>query len=118
MAPLELFLLLSSEQIPPNFSLRARQLDGVSIALSPVFMALYDTYNLADVSTLFRSREVYENRTKFPLNLAGRALSDDPCRSSPCLNGGECIQLRFGRFRCECTGTGNYGDTCEKGQVD
>eukprot|EP00093_Oithona_nana_P004411 04411.XXX_102913_101662_1 [CDS] Oithona nana genome sequencing. len=38
----------------------------------------------------------------------------DPCLSNPCLNRGECIQLRFGRYKCECTGTNYYGDSCEK----
>jgi len=45
---------------------------------------------------------------------SGQALTDDPCSSSPCQNGGVCIQVRYGRFRCECTGTGFYGDNCAK----
>ena len=49
---------------------------------------------------------------------AGQALTDDPCSSSPCQNGGVCIQVRYGRFRCECTGTGFYGDNCAKGEMD
>ena len=49
---------------------------------------------------------------------AGQALTDDPCSSSPCQNGGVCIQVRYGRFRCECTGTGFYGDSCMKGKTD
>ena len=28
---------------------------------------------------------------------------------------GECISLKDGDFRCECTGTGYYGETCHKG---
>ena len=40
----------------------------------------------------------------------------DPCSPSPCLNGGECIQLRFGRFRCECAGTDYFGESCENGE--
>lgn len=39
----------------------------------------------------------------------------DPCLSNPCLNRGECIQLRFGRYKCECTGTNFTGEKCEKG---
>jgi len=38
----------------------------------------------------------------------------DPCLSNPCLNRGECIQLRFGRYKCECTGTNFFGDKCQK----
>ena len=29
---------------------------------------------------------------------------------------GECISLKNGDFRCECTGTGYYGETCHKGE--
>ena len=47
---------------------------------------------------------------------AGKALTADPCQSRPCQNRGECLQLRYGRFRCECTGTGFYGDNCETGE--
>ena len=28
---------------------------------------------------------------------------------------GECISLKDGGFRCECTGTGYYGETCHEG---
>ena len=31
-------------------------------------------------------------------------LGIDPCLSNPCLNRGECIQLRYGRYKCECAG--------------
>ena len=41
----------------------------------------------------------------------------DPCLSNPCFNRGECIQLRFGRYKCECTGTNFYGQKCEKGII-
>jgi len=46
----------------------------------------------------------------------GRGLNVelDPCLSNPCLNRGECIQLRFGRYKCECTGTNFYGEKCQK----
>ena len=48
----------------------------------------------------------------------GRGLNVelDPCLSNPCLNRGECIQLRFGRYKCECTGTNFYGEKCQKGK--
>ena len=42
-------------------------------------------------------------------------LKIDPCLSNPCLNRGECIQLRYGQYKCECTGTNFYGEKCEKG---
>ena len=68
-------------------------------------------------------------------------LGIDPCLSNPCLNRGECIQLRYGRYKCECAGkffwieidvyifiyirfylyfffgagTNFYGDKCQKG---
>ena len=29
---------------------------------------------------------------------------------------GECISLKDGDYRCECTGTGYYGETCHKGE--
>ena len=38
----------------------------------------------------------------------------DPCLSKPCLNRGECIQLKYGRYKCECTGTNFYGENCQK----
>ena len=59
----------------------------------------------------------YEDCMSFAF-AAGKALTDDPCQSSPCQNGGVCIQVRYGRFRCECTGTGFYGDSCGKGKTD
>ena len=69
-------------------------------------------------------------------------LGIDPCLSNPCLNRGECIQLRYGRYKCECAGkffwteidvyifiyirfylyfffgagTNFYGDKCQKGE--
>lgn len=58
----------------------------------------------------FKSRADCEASIK-----SGRSLALDPCLPlSPCQNRGECIQLRFGRYRCECTGTNHYGDHCEK----
>ena len=44
-------------------------------------------------------------------------LGIDPCLSNPCLNRGECIQLRYGRYKCECAGTNFYGDKCQKGEI-
>jgi len=37
----------------------------------------------------------------------------DACEPNPCQNLGHCIQLKYGRFRCECVGTGFYGKTCQ-----
>lgn len=34
------------------------------------------------------------------------------CDSSPCENGGECIDL-IGRYKCRCDGTGFEGPNCE-----
>ena len=50
---------------------------------------------------------------------AGRGLNVelDPCLSNPCLNRGECIQLRFGRYKCECTGTNFFGEKCQIGKI-
>lgn len=36
----------------------------------------------------------------------------DDCASSPCQNGGQCIDL-VGGYRCRCDGTGFEGNNCE-----
>merc|ERR1719474_560933 len=38
----------------------------------------------------------------------------DACLNQPCKNKGVCVQLKYGGYRCECTGTGFYGQTCEQ----
>ena len=61
---------------------------------------------------------LFENAVLFPFAGGDRGLNVelDPCLSNPCLNRGECIQLRFGRYKCECTGTNFFGDKCQKGK--
>ena len=46
--------------------------------------------------------------------IAGQAL-EDQCSKKPCKNGGECIQVRFGRYKCDCQGTKHYGEHCDDG---
>ena len=46
--------------------------------------------------------------------IAGQAL-EDQCSKKPCKNGGECIQVRFGRYKCDCQGTKHYGSHCDDG---
>ena len=46
--------------------------------------------------------------------LAGQAL-EDQCSKKPCQNGGECIQIKYGRYKCDCQGTKHYGNHCEIG---
>ena len=48
--------------------------------------------------------------------IAGQAL-EDQCSDKPCQNGGECIQIKYGRFKCDCQGTKYYGEHCEKGKI-
>ena len=50
----------------------------------------------------------------FTSNIAGQAL-EDQCSKKPCKNGGECIQVRFGRYKCDCQGTKHYGEHCDDG---
>ena len=38
----------------------------------------------------------------------------DVCSTAPCSHGGQCIQLKYGGYRCDCTGTGYYGQYCSK----
>ena len=38
----------------------------------------------------------------------------DSCSRAPCSNESQCMQLKYGGFRCDCTGTGYYGHTCRK----
>lgn len=44
---------------------------------------------------------------------SGMSTDLDACDPNPCQNLGHCIQLKYGRFRCECVGTGFYGKTCQ-----
>merc|ERR1719474_130318 len=36
----------------------------------------------------------------------------DACLKQPCKNKGVCVQLKYGGYRCECTGTKFFGRTC------
>ncbi|TRY73568.1 hypothetical protein TCAL_11088 [Tigriopus californicus] len=57
----------------------------------------------------------FESRAKCEAALKSGLLSDiDPCHGKPCLNQGQCLQLKHGQYRCECTGTGFHGEKCEK----
>ena len=38
----------------------------------------------------------------------------DVCSTAPCSHGGQCIQLKYGGYRCDCTGTGYHGQYCSK----
>ena len=49
--------------------------------------------------------------------LAGQAL-EDQCSKKPCQNGGECIQVKYGRYKCDCQGTKHYGNHCEIGNKE
>ena len=53
------------------------------------------------------------NLNKIGLFLEGSS-GKDVCSTSPCSNSGQCIQLKYGGYRCDCTGTGYYGDYCQK----
>ena len=46
--------------------------------------------------------------------IAGQAL-EDQCSKKPCQNGGECIQIKYGRYKCDCQGTKYHGEHCEMG---
>ena len=48
---------------------------------------------------------------------AGQDLEEaEPCKSGPCANGGQCLGLGAGGYRCYCAGTNFYGDLCQQGQ--
>ena len=49
------------------------------------------------------------------LFVEGNAL-EDQCASKPCQNGGECIQIKYRRYKCDCQGTRYYGKHCEQGK--
>ena len=49
------------------------------------------------------------------LFVEGNAL-EDQCASKPCQNGGECIQIKYRRYKCDCQGTRFYGKHCEQGK--
>ncbi|XP_072040434.1 cadherin EGF LAG seven-pass G-type receptor 2-like [Amphiura filiformis] len=43
------------------------------------------------------------------------SMYTDPCRGHrKCYNGGWCLQKFDGGYACKCSGTGYYGDNCEK----
>ena len=44
------------------------------------------------------------------------AVSAGPCSPTTCSNGGRCVELAAGGFRCYCTGTNFFGEQCEKGE--
>ena len=44
--------------------------------------------------------------------LAGQAL-EDQCSKKACQNGGECIQVKYGRYKCDSQGTKHYSNHCE-----
>ena len=48
--------------------------------------------------------------------IAGQAL-EDQCSKKPCQNGGECIQIKYGRYKCDCQGTKYHGEHCEMGNI-
>ena len=55
------------------------------------------------------------NMFNFCLYVAGKAF-EDQCLSKPCKNGGECIQIKYGRYKCDCQGTKHHGENCESGK--
>jgi len=55
----------------------------------------------------FKTRTECETKLK-----AGKAF-EDQCSAKPCKNGGECIQIKYGRYKCDCQGTKYYGENCE-----
>ena len=55
------------------------------------------------------------NAGAFTLFVEGNAL-EDQCASKPCQNGGECIQIKYRRYKCDCQGTRYYGKHCEQGK--
>ena len=52
----------------------------------------------------------------FVLYILNLTLADDDnCISSPCLNGGTCVNVLFDGFRCTCA-IGFSGKLCERGE--
>merc|ERR1712210_254354 len=76
--------------------------------ISGTFECVCSTGCLSSVSQLpFSSREQCQ------AHLTEQRSAVDVCQSSPCQNKGECIQRKFGGHRCDCTGTGFYGQACQ-----
>lgn len=42
-------------------------------------------------------------------------IANDECSSSPCLNGGTCLEENPGTFKCVCADN-FYGNRCKKGK--
>jgi len=55
----------------------------------------------------------FSSRTECEANILSKEGVKDPCQQNPCEHQGECIQVKYGGYRCECTGTNYYGRTCE-----
>ncbi|KAJ3604498.1 hypothetical protein NHX12_029238 [Muraenolepis orangiensis] len=89
---------LASEGDPENPSVRRAQRTRVTVrAGAPVAYIRVVLLLLLDVSLL-----------------AGASGSPvvNPCCHYPCQNSGMCVRYAAGRFECDCTGTGFYGDNC------
>ena len=65
---------------------------------------------------LYHGKQIILSKLNFISIVAGEAL-EDQCSKKPCQNGGECIQARFGRYKCDCQGTKHFGEHCEKGNT-
>eukprot|EP00092_Neocalanus_flemingeri_P021401 GFUD01023202.1.p1 GENE.GFUD01023202.1~~GFUD01023202.1.p1 ORF type:complete len:133 (+),score=19.74 GFUD01023202.1:37-435(+) len=60
----------------------------------------------------------FQSRNECEAQLIGSSSGVDVCSSTPCSNNGQCIQLKYGGYRCECAGTQHYGQYCQKGCSD
>ncbi|XP_023336933.1 protein crumbs [Eurytemora carolleeae] len=55
----------------------------------------------------------FHSKQECEKQLTAEAGSGDMCLRKPCKNNGVCVQLKYGGYRCECTGTKFFGRTCE-----